>query len=53
MYDWIIIVMSNNRVPPDPSRYLSISHLSCLQVLERRSETQGDGWESGDSRDHK
>jgi hypothetical protein len=28
MYDWIIIVMSNKRVPPDPSRYLDFSYLS-------------------------
>jgi len=26
MYDWIIIVMSNKRVPPDPSRYLDVSY---------------------------
>jgi len=47
MYDWIIIVMSNKRVPPDPSRYLFVSYLPCLHVLRRRSAAQGGdmrGW---------
>jgi len=47
IYDWIIIVMSNNRVPPDPSRYLFISYLSFLFLLSEFEQSEGNEKEEG------